>query len=298
MAERLEGQVVLITGPARGIGAELARRLAARGARLSLVGLEPARLDALAKELGTRTRCEWFACDVTDQASLDRAVARTVEAFGGMDVVVANAGIASNGPVAVTPADALARTIEVNLVGVVRTVSATLPHVTARRGYYLLISSAAALAAMPGLSAYAASKAGVEYFGNGLRLEVAHKGVRVGVAHPCWVDTDLVNDLRRELGAFDEMLRDLPGPFGTITPVGKCAEALLRAIERRKRKVFIPRSLAPLAAIRQLFMSPLSELVVGRRARVVLPRVEREVTAIGRPFGESSVGMGDASRKP
>ena len=76
---------------------------------------------------------------------------------------------------------------------------------TARRGYYLLVSSAAALAAVPGLAAYAASKSGVEHFGNALRLELAHKGVAVGVAHPCWIDTDLVRDARDDLGAFDRL---------------------------------------------------------------------------------------------
>ena len=298
MSDGLPGQVVLITGPARGIGAEVARRLAARGARLSLVGLERERLQSLASELSGRTSatCAWFECDVTDQSSLERAVAGTVAALGGIDVVVANAGIANNGTVAASPVEALARTVEVNLTGAVRTVKTTLPHVTERRGYYLLISSAAALAAMPGLAAYATSKAGVEFFGNALRLEVAHKGVRVGVAHPCWVDTDLVNDLRRELATFDRMLQELPGPFGTVTPVGDCADALVRAIERRKRKVFIPRSLAPLAAIRQLFMSPLSELVMKRRAREAIPEVERELGSLGRAFGQSSTGMGSVER--
>src|SRR5919107_3570918 len=160
---QIDGKVVLITGPARGIGAETARRLAARGARLSLVGLEPELLAALAAELGEGH--VWFECDVTDQTALERAVAGTAEALGGIDVVIANAGVASNGTVAVTPVDALVRVIEVNLIGVVRTVSATLAHVTERRGYYLLVSSAAALAALPGLSAYAASKSGVEFFG-------------------------------------------------------------------------------------------------------------------------------------
>ena len=293
MSASLRERVVLITGPARGIGAAMATRLAQRGARLSLVGLEPERLEALVRELpGAGGPHVWFECDVTDQASLDRAVAGTVAELGGIDIVVANAGIANNGTVTSSPVEALVRTVDVNLNGVVRTVKSTLPHVTERRGYYLLISSAAAFATMPGLSAYAASKAGVEFFGNALRLEVAHLGVRVGIAHPCWVDTDLVNDLRHELGAFDRMLRELPGPFGTVTPVGKCADALVRAIETRTRKVFIPRSLAPLAAIRQLFMSPLSEFVMRRRAREAIPEVEREMKALGRAFGKSSVGMG------
>src|SRR5215211_6952280 len=110
MTYQISGKVVLITGPARGIGAETARQLAARGARLSLVGLEPELLAALAEELGDGH--VWFECDVTDQAALERAAAGTAEALGGIDVVIANAGIANHGTVAVAPVETLARTIE------------------------------------------------------------------------------------------------------------------------------------------------------------------------------------------
>ncbi len=287
MAYPVSGKVVLVTGPARGIGEATARALAARGARLALVGLEQDRLAVLAAELGPGHA--WFEADVTDQAALERAVAGTVEALGGIDVVVANAGIAANGTVAVGPVEALVRVIEVNLVGVVRTVSATLTHVTERRGYYLLVSSAAALAALPGISTYAAAKSGVEFFGNALRLEVAHKGVDVGVAHPGWIDTDMVRDARSELRAFDAMLRTLPGPFGKVTPVEECAEAFVRGIEGRRRKVFVPRTLGPLAAVRQLSMSPLSDAVTGRQAARLIPKLEAEVRALGRSFGAHSV---------
>jgi len=286
MREQLAGKVAFITGPARGIGAEVARMLAARGMRLALAGLEPERLAALAQELGGQH--VWFPCDVTDQAALDRAVAGTVQALGGIDVVVANAGIASNGTVAVTPVEALVRVIEVNLIGVVRTVSATLPHVVARKGHYLLVSSIAAIAAAPALAAYAGSKSGVEQFGNGLRLEVRAKGVTVGIAHPGWVDTDLVRDTRRDLRSFDALLRRLPGPFGVVTPVRDCAAAIVAGIERRKRKVFVPRSLAPLAMLRQFFMSPLSDFSL-RGARGFVDELEREAAALGRSFGENSV---------
>src|SRR5688572_20289012 len=137
-------QVVFITGPARGIGEALARRMAAEGARIALVGMEPERLAALASELGPRH--VWFECDVTDEAALQRAADGTVKALGGIDVVVTNAGIASHGTVATTPASAQARVVQVNLIGTILTVAVTLPHVVARKGYYLLISSAAALA--------------------------------------------------------------------------------------------------------------------------------------------------------
>lgn len=287
-ADPISGKVVLVTGPARGIGEETARQLAARGARLSLVGMEPARLQALAAELGPGHA--WFECDVTDQAAIDRAVAGTVGHFGGIDVVIANAGIASNGTVAVTPVNALVRVLEVNLIGLVRTVSATLPHVTERRGYFLLVSSASALAPLPGMSTYAASKIGVEHFGAVLRLEVAHKGVAVGVAHPAWIDTDLVRDTRRDLETFERTLGKLPGPFGTVTTVQACAAAFVDGIVRRRRKIYVPRSLAPFAGIRQLFWSGLSDRAMARRLARRVPEMEAEVRALGRSFGEHSVG--------
>jgi short-subunit dehydrogenase len=290
MTDALTGKVALVTGPARGIGEAVARALAARGARLSLVGMEPERLAALAAELGKGHA--WFECDVTDQAALERAVSGTTAALGGIDIVVANAGIGSFGTVAVTPLEAQVRVIQVNLIGVLRTVSATLPHVTARRGYYLLVSSAAALAASPGLAAYAASKSGVEQFGNALRLELAGKGVGVGVAHPCWIDTDLVRDARHDLGAFDEIVRRLPGPFGTVTSTPDCAAALVDAIQRRRRKVFVPRSLAVVAAVRSLLSSALAERKVLRDLGPLLPGFEQESKALGRSFGAHSVESG------
>jgi NAD(P)-dependent dehydrogenase (short-subunit alcohol dehydrogenase family) len=288
----MNGKVIFITGPARGIGAEVARLCARQGARLALVGLEPDRLQALAAELGPEH--VWVEADVTNQASLERAVEVTVAKLGGIDIVFANAGIASNGTVAVTPADVLARVVEVNLIGVIRTVSATLAHVTARKGYILLMSSAAAIVTSPGISSYAAAKVGVEHFANGLRLEVAHKGVAVGSVHPCWIDTDLVKDTRNDLKSFDRMLAKLPGPFGGVTPVAVCAEAIVKAMEKRRRKTFVPRSLAPYAAFRQLLHSRFGELTLSRQARKTVPRLEREVQELGRSFGEHSV---EAQRK-
>jgi short-subunit dehydrogenase len=235
---------------------------------------------------------------VTDQPALDRAVAGTVQALGGVDVVFANAGIASNGTVAVTPVDALVRTIEVNLIGVVRTVSATLPHVTERRGYYLLMSSASALAPAPAMAPYSASKIAVEQFGNALRLEVAHKGVDVGVAHPSWIDTDLVRDQQHDLESFNRTLKSLPGPFGKVTLLGECVDALIDGMERRRRKVFVPKSLAPLAAIRQLFTSPMAERAAMKAAARTVPRHEAEVRALGRSFGAHSVGNADVPERP
>jgi len=279
---------ILITGAARGIGAETARQLAAQGAHLALVGLEAERLAALAGELGPQ-HC-WAECDVTDQGSVQQAVATALAHLGGLDVVIANAGIASNGTVAVSPVEALVKTVEVNLIGVIRTVSATLPAITDSQGYVLLVSSAAALKSMPGTSAYAASKSGVDQFANALRLEVAHKGVDVGVVYPAWIDTDLVRDQRRELASFNDALKHLPWPFNVVTSVEDCAQAMVQAVGRRRRKTYVPGALAPVGAVRQFFMSPVWEFFVKRKARVAVPKVEAEVRAIGRSFGASSMG--------
>jgi short-subunit dehydrogenase len=252
--------------------------------------MEPERLRTLRDALGTGHA--WFECDVTVQAELDRAVAAATAALGGIDVVVANAGIGNFGTVARTPVEAQARVIEVNLTGLVRTVAATLPAVTERRGYYLLLSSAAALVAIPGLAAYAASKSGVEQFGTALRRELIDAGVGVGVAHPGWIDTDLVRDARQDLAAFDAIVSRLPWPFRTVTSTAECAAALVHAIEHRRRKVYVPRSVAAVDVLRQLLGSPLAEWVLRRKTKTLLPELERQAAAVGRPFGANSVETG------
>lgn len=281
-------QRIIITGAARGIGAALARRLASQGAHVALIGLEPERLQALALELGPQHT--WFECDVTNTLSMQAAVAHCISTLGGLDAVVANAGIASNGTVAVTPVEALCKTVEVNLIGVIQTVSATLPAITASRGYYLLVSSAAALKSVPGTSAYAASKIGVDHFGNALRLEVAHKGVKVGVAYPAWVSTDMVKDNLRDLPSFNDALKHLPWPFNVVSTVEDCTAAMAKAIAKRQRKVYVPGALAPIGALRQFFMSPIWEFFVKRQARITVPKLEAEVQALGRSFGTNSMG--------
>ena len=283
----LAGRAVLITGAARGIGAELARRAAGRGARVALVGLEPELLAAVAAELGPPHL--WVEADVTDPDALDAAVQRAVTAFGGLDVVVANAGISALTTVATSTARALARTVEVDLTGAMLTARAALPALTETRGHLLLVSSAAAFTALPGMSAYCAAKAGLERFGDVLRLEVAHRGITVASAHPLWTDTDLVRDVVTALPGFADTLRSM-GPLGRTTSVGDCAEALLENLERRGRRVFVPRWVGVLSAGRQLFTGAVGERLALARARVAVPELERDVAALGdRQFGVHSV---------
>jgi NAD(P)-dependent dehydrogenase (short-subunit alcohol dehydrogenase family) len=230
-------KTVMVTGAARGIGAELAQRLAARGAKIVAVGLEPERLEATARLCSPDALA--IEADVTDLDALQGAVARAVERFGGLDVLVANAGIAGGATLRTVDPAAFDRTIEVNLLGQFRTIRAALDELVARRGYVLSVASVAAIVAPPGLGAYAASKAGVEAMCNSLRIEVAHLGVDVGVAYPSWVDTDLVRTANEHAG-FRSLVASMPGPMREVIPLGDLGKALADAVERRARAVALP----------------------------------------------------------
>jgi NAD(P)-dependent dehydrogenase (short-subunit alcohol dehydrogenase family) len=132
----IAAKTVLITGAAGGIGAAAARALQARGANVALADLDPGAASALARELGD-DRALALTVDVTDTAALADAVDRTVDRFGSLDVVFANAGIAADPPAKMATIDEarFERVVEVDLLGVWRTVRAALPHVIAARGH-------------------------------------------------------------------------------------------------------------------------------------------------------------------
>ena len=188
-------------------------------------------------------------------------------------------------------ARALSRTIEVNLIGAMLTAHAALPEISKRRGHVLLVSSAAAFTVLPGMSAYCAAKAGLERFGDALRLEVAHRGVTVASAHPTWIDTDLVRDTEDALPTFKETRRQLPGPLGAYTSVEACAQALVDNLERRGRRVFVPRSVGTVSALRQVITGALSEKLMLKISAGRVPQLEADIAKLdGQEFGKNSVG--------
>jgi short-subunit dehydrogenase len=139
------------------------------------------------------------------------------------------------------------------------------------------------------MAVYAATKIALQHFAAALRLEVAHEGVAVGVAYPGWIETDLMHDVQRDIPGFDRMRRGLPPPFSTVTSLGDCADALVSAIGRRRRTVYVPRALGLVAPLRPLLWSRLGDLLLRGRARRLVPQMERDVLALGRPFGARSV---------
>jgi NAD(P)-dependent dehydrogenase (short-subunit alcohol dehydrogenase family) len=276
----LEGKVFFITGGARGIGAAVAAEAAARGARIALTGLEPDRLEARAAELGPGHI--HLEVDVTDSDAVRAAVETTVAELGGIDMVLANAGIAAYGSIETTDPEAFFRTIDININGVFRTVHATLPHVLARRGWIGILASIASYAPLPGAASYNASKAGVELFTRALRAEVGWRGVCATSIHPSWIDTAMVREAEHDLEAFRDMRSRLPWPVKATTPVARCAELIVDGAEARRDRIFIPKSARLLFWIRNLLNSRAGEAFLTRDATEIVPKMDGEVAALGR----------------
>ena len=277
----VDGKVVFISGGARGVGAEVARQLHAKGAKLVLTDLDEPPLHDLASDLGAE-RVLALQADVRDFDGMQAAAARAIDRFGGIDVVMANAGIATMGSVLKVDPEAVKTLMDVNVVGVFNTVRAALPSVIERHGYVLIVSSLAAYAAAPGLAPYNAAKAGVEHFANALRLEIAHLGVDVGSAHMSWIDTPLVREAKSDMSTFREMLGKLPGPLGKTTSVQVCGKAFVKGIERRKRQINCPSWVGLMRWLRPLLASPVGESQTLKFVPDLLPRMDAEVTALGR----------------
>jgi NAD(P)-dependent dehydrogenase (short-subunit alcohol dehydrogenase family) len=251
----VSGRTVFITGAARGIGAESARRLHGKGANVALVGLEPERLEALAAQLGERAVA--FEADVTDYDALQRAVSATVERFGAIDVGIANAGIAYTGTLASAPIEQVERTIAVNFLGVWRTDRALIGHIAQRKGYLLNIASMAAVTHAPLMGPYTAAKAGVEALTDALRMETAPTGARVGCAYFGFIDTDLVRGGYAQ--ASSQKLNDrTPAFIRNPAPLSKAIDAIEQGIERRSERLWAPRWVGPAIVLRGL-LQPLIE---------------------------------------
>jgi len=244
--DHLTDKRVLITGAARGIGAALARRLAERGAQVALAGLEPELLQEVAGEI----RCPWRELDVADRVRVDTVTGELVDELGGLDIVVANAGIARQLPMAGGDPAVMERTLQVNALGTYYTLRAAAPYVSHPGGYLLATASLAAAVQAPLMGAYSASKAAVEAMGNTLRWEMHGTGARVGVAYYAELDTDMTS---RGFGT--RAGRTLLGgrkAVTTVTPVSAAINALERGINRRSRFIWAPWWIAPLLPTRMI----------------------------------------------
>ncbi|MFD5747739.1 SDR family oxidoreductase [Streptomyces sp. NPDC127033] len=282
-AGRLDGQVAVVTGAARGVGELLARKLSARGAKVALVGLEADELKAVAGRL--HTECAHWYADVTDDAAMARVAQEAGERFGRVDIVVANAGVAAGGPVDGSDPHAWRRVIEVNLIGGAVTARAFLPALRRSHGYFLQIASLAAIVPAPMMSAYCASKSGAEAFAHCLRAEVAHQGVRVGVGYLSWTDTDMVRGADRET-VLRELRQRLPWPANRTYLPGPAVDRIVAGIERRAPHVYAQWWLRGTQPVRGYLPGVIAR-GAGRELRRFEPRLAE--------MGQGLVGAGGAA---
>ena len=262
MARRydLHGKVALVTGGARGIGFATARALHARGASVAIVDLRLEDAEAAAQQLGGLG----LAADVTDAAAIEAAVEAVVERFGGLDVVVANAGIATRvSTVRTIDPEAFERVIDVNLLGVWRTVRAGLPHVVARGGHVVVVASVYAFSNGMGSAPYAMAKAGVEQLGHALRVELVQHGASATVAYFGFIDTEMVRQSIDADPLADRMWATIPPVLRKRLSAQVAGEAIVTGIERRAARVFRPRRWAVLSVLRGV----LNPLIQARAER-------------------------------
>lgn len=264
----MAGKVVMITGAARGIGASIARLLQQRGARLVLIDIDDTGLRNLARDLGDDTAL-CITCDVTDFDGMQAAATAAVKRFGGIDVVVANAGIEQWAPVRTVEPNDFQRVIDTNIIGVFNTVRASLASVVERRGYVLVVGSVSSYSALPGMASYAASKAGIEQFANVLRMELSAYDVGVGLAQMSLVDTPMLRETQSSAEGFVKLIAALPPSMRRPVTADTCAERLVDAIDHRRRFVDVPRWVAAARWLKPLLSLSLAQRPMTRRMKQI-----------------------------
>jgi NAD(P)-dependent dehydrogenase (short-subunit alcohol dehydrogenase family) len=276
----LNGKVALVTGAARGIGYETARQLHLRGASVTVLDIEAAEAREAAERIGPRAI--GLATDVTDHSAVMQSVAETVERFGGLDVVVANAGIAQKQMATVRGigVEEWERVFEVDMLGVWRTVRASLPQVVERQGHIVVTSSVYAFVNGMLNSPYAVAKSGVESLGRSLRAELTPLGASASVAYFGWVDTKMVQDAVAANG--DRMQQNLPEFLRKRITPDQAGAAVVRGIEERAPRIFAPKWWRYVSAFRGL-INPLLDgrMDSDRRVLATIREVEGEADEQG-----------------
>ncbi|MYR07331.1 SDR family NAD(P)-dependent oxidoreductase [Gordonia sp. SID5947] len=290
-AASLDGKVALVTGAARGIGRATALMLSERGTDLILLDIDETPLRELADEIGP-DHAVAHRVDVTDFEQVRAAVELGVARFGGIDLVLANAGIASYGSLLQVDPAVFARVVDVNVTGVFNTFRAALPSVIERKGYVLIVSSAAAFIPLIGQSPYNASKAAIDHLATSLRAEVAHRGVAVGSAHMMVIDTTLVREVAADLPSFFAALDELPAAVRAIISVDHCAAAITNGLAQRSRRIYVPRWVSVTNWLKPVLASRIMDKQYADISSRHLGRVDAEVAALHRSTSARNIAVG------
>jgi NAD(P)-dependent dehydrogenase (short-subunit alcohol dehydrogenase family) len=266
----LKDKVVLITGAAGGIGAATARELYALGASLVLTDMQQAAVDQLAKEFSP-SRVLAVALDVTDTAATKAVIQKTVQRFGRLDVAFANAGISwRTGASTIANCDEaeFEKIVEVDLLGVWRTIRAALPEIVRNKGQVLVTSSAYAFLNGMANAPYAASKAGVEMLTRCLRAEFAYTGATASVVYPGWTATAIAKVAFGGNATVTKMTEiGFPGWLRRAIPPEQVARAIAKGVQYRRPRIYAPRRWVPFSLFRGVF-NLLTDAMLSRHRKL------------------------------
>lgn len=229
----------LITGAGGGLGRALARAFWRRGDNLVLADLDPALLDAVAEELGDAGRIVCVAGDITDPAHQEELLVRAQARFGGVEVLVNNAGITHRSPAAKTDPAVLRKVMQVDWQAPLELALAALPHLQAHRGTIVAIGSMAGWMPVLGRAGYCGAKAALAQSFEVLRCEQQHLGIHVLMAYPSFLDTPIE---KNALGHDGRPARHARSTVGRLKDADWMAERIVAALEKRKKRVYSDRA--------------------------------------------------------
>lgn len=221
----LLGRRAIVSGAARGIGLAIAQRLVDGGARVAVADIDGDGAHAAASQLGSGHI--GLRCDVRSMADVSAAIAATVDAFGGLDLLVNNAGIEIAKPITELTEDDFGRVLDINVMGTFRFTKAAVPALAAAQGSAIVnLSSVAGTAGGPLLSAYCASKGAVIRFTESAAVELRQAGIRVNAVCPGLIQTEMADRLATPIEAiapvsFDDLINLKQGRFGTPEEVAE-----------------------------------------------------------------------------
>lgn len=264
-------EVVLVTGASSGIGAAVAREYDRRGARVALLARRVDRLEKLAVSL---REARAFACDVCDDASVERAFVETVRAFGRIDVVIANAGVGINGPVASLSVDDFRRQMETNVFGVVRTVKCAIEPLKKTKGRLALVGSVSGYIALPATAPYSMSKFAVRALAESLGAELAADGISVTHVAPGFVESEI--RMVDNAGAYQDGKKD-PIPRFLVMSSEQAAREIADAIDGRRAEVVLTRAGRATTWLTRRFPEG-----VRRASRVLAGRIVKQIGGMGK----------------
>lgn len=253
MKYELKDKVVLITGATGGIGAACARELYANGAKLVLTDISQSSVNALASKFA-KERVLAKMMDVTNWESIKKVIKLTVATFGRLDITIANAGISwKESAYTVFNCDEaeFEKIIDVDLLGVWRSIKASLPEVVKNQGQIVVTSSIYAFTNGMCNAPYATSKAGIEMLSRSLRAELAGKGASATVLYPGWISTPLTEGVFGGDNLTTEMREiGFPPYLRKAIPPKKVATALVKGLKKRSPRIIVPARWIPIQILR------------------------------------------------